>query len=379
MGTRCQNLPQVHDVIQALREAVRIAAPAVIFKAEAIVGPDDLLHYLGTGRHEGHVSALAYHNSLMVQLWSCLATGDARLATHTLARHFPERVREATWATYLRCHDDIGWAITEEDAASIPHTDGPGHRRFLAEFYAGRFPGSFARGEDFQVDEATGDRRTNGTAASLAGLEAALEARDPGRVELAVRRIPDGPRPDRRMGRDPADLHGRRDRPDERSLVPGRPRACRGRPLDAAPRHALGRALGARPADPRGHPPHPRPARGPPLALRPGAHPGAVAGRPVRAGLRAPRRRAPRGRVQRGARASRGGPRLPRPAGRAALRPVRATGGGGGGPPAPRRLRRHVAPCPPDGDPAVPRRRPARAPPIPPPGSGPLQNAPRRP
>ena len=110
MGTTCQNEPEVHDILQALREAVLIAAPAVIFKAEAIVGPNELVPYLGTGRHEGHESELAYQNSLMVQYWSALATGDARLATHVLATHFPERVRDATWATYLRCHDDIGWA-----------------------------------------------------------------------------------------------------------------------------------------------------------------------------------------------------------------------------------------------------------------------------
>ena len=189
MGTTCQNQPEVHDIVQALREAVRIAAPAVIFKAEAIVGPQDLVPYLGRGRHAGRVSSLAYHNSLMVQFWSCLATGDARLATHVLATHFPEAVPGATWATYLRCHDDIGWAITEEDAAAVPHTDGPGHRRFLADFYAGRFPGSFARGADFQVNEATGDRRTNGTLASLAGLEAALEAGGARDVDLSVARI----------------------------------------------------------------------------------------------------------------------------------------------------------------------------------------------
>ena len=189
MGTSCQNLPEVHDVVQALREAARIAAPAVIFKAEAIVGPDDLVPYLGQGRHQGRVSSLAYHNSLMVQFWSSLATGDARLATHVLAAHFPESVPGASWATYLRCHDDIGWAVTEEDAAAIPHTDGPGHRRFLADFYAGRHPGSFARGVDFQVDEATGDRRTNGTLASLAGLGAALEAGDARDVDLSVARI----------------------------------------------------------------------------------------------------------------------------------------------------------------------------------------------
>ncbi len=63
---------------------------------------------------------------------------------------------------------------------------GPGHRRFLAEFYAGRFPGSFARGADFQVNEDTGDARTNGAFASLAGLEA---AQTPEEVDLAVARI----------------------------------------------------------------------------------------------------------------------------------------------------------------------------------------------
>ena len=48
----------------------------------------------------------------------------------------------------MRCHDDIGWAITEEDAAAVGE-DGYLHRRFLANFYAGDFPGSFARGARF--------------------------------------------------------------------------------------------------------------------------------------------------------------------------------------------------------------------------------------
>ncbi len=32
LGTRCQNQPEVHDLLQALRAACRIAAPAVIHK-----------------------------------------------------------------------------------------------------------------------------------------------------------------------------------------------------------------------------------------------------------------------------------------------------------------------------------------------------------
>ena len=49
------------------------------------------------------------------------------------------------------------------------------HRRFLADFYAGEFPGTFARGARFQPDPRTGEARTAGTCASLAGLESAPE------------------------------------------------------------------------------------------------------------------------------------------------------------------------------------------------------------
>ena len=68
MGTDCQNEPPVHELAEALRAAVRITAPAVVFKAEAIVGPRDLIAYFGQGRHYGKLSDLAYHNSLMAQL-----------------------------------------------------------------------------------------------------------------------------------------------------------------------------------------------------------------------------------------------------------------------------------------------------------------------
>jgi amylosucrase len=186
MGTNCQNQPEVHDILQALRAATRIAAPAVIHKAEAIVAPRDLVPYLGQGRHAGREANLAYHNNLMVQYWSSLATRDTRLMTHVLRTHFPESFRNACWATYIRCHDDIGWAITEEDAAAMPGTSGPGHRRFLSDFYSGAFAGSFARGGIFQENAETGDRRNSGSFASLAGLETAT---DDASQSLAVQRM----------------------------------------------------------------------------------------------------------------------------------------------------------------------------------------------
>ncbi|HET7714556.1 MAG TPA: alpha-amylase family protein [Bauldia sp.] len=188
MGTRCQNEPEVHDVLQALRAASRIAAPAVIHKEEAIVSPRDLVPYLGAGSHAGREGNLAYHNSLMVQFWSALAARDTRLMTYVLRTHFPTGFRNATWATYLRCHDDIGWAVTDEDAAALG-ISGPAHRAFLADFYEGAFPGSFARGAPFQSNPQTGDRRSSGTTASLCGLEKALAENDLAGIESAIHRI----------------------------------------------------------------------------------------------------------------------------------------------------------------------------------------------
>ena len=188
LGTVSQNLDEVHDILHALRGCARVAAAALIHKEEAIVSPSDLLPYLGVGVHAGDEGNLAYHNSLMVQFWSALATRDVSLMTHVLGTHFPTQIENATWATYLRCHDDIGWAITDEDAGAMGFS-GPMHRNFLARFYEGTFPNSFARGAPFQVNEETGDRRTNGSLASLCGLERAIETNDEAAIARAIDRI----------------------------------------------------------------------------------------------------------------------------------------------------------------------------------------------
>ena len=174
LGTNCQNQPEVHAVTQVLRAVARMAAPALAFKAEAIVGPRDLVQYLGLGEYAGRVSDLAYHNSLMVQVWSMLATESTVLARTALAA-LPPAPTTGTWITYLRCHDDIGWAIDDGDAAEVG-LNGYDHRRFLADWYAGDFPGSWADGLVFQHNPATGDKRISGTAASLAGLHTHLDA-----------------------------------------------------------------------------------------------------------------------------------------------------------------------------------------------------------
>ena len=206
IGTNCQNQPEVHSLTQALRTVARIACPAVLFKAEAIVGPRDLPAYLGTGSHHGKVSDLAYHNGLMVQVWSMLASRDVRLASHAL-RQLPPTPSNTAWITYARCHDDIGWAIDDGDAAAVG-LSGWGHRTFLSDFYTGEFPGSWARGLEFQSNPANGDRRISGALASLAGVE----CQDP------LRRRPDpaGARPDPRVRGAAGALDGRRGGPAQR-------------------------------------------------------------------------------------------------------------------------------------------------------------------
>ena len=185
MGTNCQNQPEAHLIAQAYRALLAVAAPAVLLKAEAIVAPADLLPYLGAHRLERDECQLAYHNQLMVMLWAALATGDARLATEALAA-LPPTPSGASWVTYLRCHDDIGWAVSDTDAGSLGMS-GAAHRAHLAAFYRGDVLGSFARGAAFSSNPEIGDERTSGMAAALAGITAARRGETD--LELAVRRL----------------------------------------------------------------------------------------------------------------------------------------------------------------------------------------------
>jgi len=187
LGTNCQNQPEAHLIAQLFRAYVSVAAPGLVLKAEAIVAPRDLVPYLGAHRQERQECHLAYHNQLMVMLWNSFATGDARLATESLAL-LPPTPRDAGWVSYLRCHDDIGWAV-DDDIAGQLGIDPSAHRAFLAAFYRGDTPRSFALGAAFSSNPAAADERTCGTAASLAGIDRARREGDEAALDLAVRRL----------------------------------------------------------------------------------------------------------------------------------------------------------------------------------------------
>lgn len=182
MGTQCQNLPQAHYLLQAFNAAVSIAAPAMVFKSEAIVHPDEVRKYI----HRDECQ-LSYNPQLMALLWNSLATREVKVM-ETALRHRFSIQPDCEWVNYVRCHDDIGWAISDEDISAVGF-DCRDHRKFLTNFYTGQFEDSFARGLPFQIDPSTGDGRVSGTTASLAGLEEGLERNDPELIDLAVRRI----------------------------------------------------------------------------------------------------------------------------------------------------------------------------------------------
>ena len=149
----------------------RMAAPAVLFKAEAIVGPADLPAYLGVGRprRQGERPRLP-------QQPDGADLVDAGLPRRPPSPPVPSsgsrsrRRRRPGSPTCAATTTSAGRSTTATRRRS--GSPGTAHRRFLSDWYSGDFPGSWARGLVFQENPATGDRRISGSLASLAGLEA---------------------------------------------------------------------------------------------------------------------------------------------------------------------------------------------------------------
>jgi amylosucrase len=174
-GTNCMNQPEVHALLQAIRAIVAIAAPAVLLKAEAIVATADLPAYFGSAAApECHV---AYHSTLMTAAWGALAEQDADLLRKVIAAT-PPLPPAASWLSYVRCHDDIGWRHL------LPEAGGVARLAAIASFY--NDGAGFARGVPFQAGAGAGPHATNGTAAALTGCDSAASAQQ--RAD-AVRRL----------------------------------------------------------------------------------------------------------------------------------------------------------------------------------------------
>ena len=180
--TVCESLPKAHTLIQAFQYVARIAAPSLQFKSEAIVHPDEVIKYI-----QPYECRLSYNPLQMALFWNTVATRDTDLLTLSLKKRWYIPAKCA-WINYIRCHDDIGWTFSDEDAAWLG-INGYNHRQFLNRFFTGRFNGSFASGEPFQLNPTTGDCRICGTMASLSGLEQAEKTNNADLRKMAVARM----------------------------------------------------------------------------------------------------------------------------------------------------------------------------------------------
>ena len=184
LGTSCRNLPQVHTLVRMMRMVCEIVCPGTLLLGEIVMEPSKVVPYFGTvEKPECH---LLYNVTTMASTWHTVATRDVRLLKDQLAKVFA-LPREYTFLNYLRCHDDIGWGLDYPFLENFGAAE-VAHKRFLNDYFTGRWIGSPARGELYNDDARLGDARLCGTTASLCGLETARHEKRRGKIDEALRR-----------------------------------------------------------------------------------------------------------------------------------------------------------------------------------------------
>ena len=184
IGTICQNEREAHLVLQLFKDCCQVTAPGVLFIAEAIVAPLEIIKYFGEDAVVAKECEIAYNATFMALLWDAVATRNAKLLNQGILS-LPDKLDRATWLNYIRCHDDIGLGFDDADIRKADY-EPRAHRKFLVDYFTGRYEGSDSRGQPFGVNLKTGDARISGSLASLIGLEAAIENNDEQAIDRCV-------------------------------------------------------------------------------------------------------------------------------------------------------------------------------------------------
>ena len=182
LGTSCRNLPQVHNIVRMMRIICEIVCPSVLLLGEVVMEPSMVAPYFGTEeKPECHI---LYNVTTMASIWNTYATRDVRLLRKQIDK-VSKLPPNCVFLNYLRCHDDIGWGLDYDFLRCFGMEEIP-HKRFLNDYFTGRFYGSTARGELYNEDQISQDARLCGTAASLCGIEAALWEKDDKALSVAI-------------------------------------------------------------------------------------------------------------------------------------------------------------------------------------------------
>ena len=182
LGTPCRNLPQVHNIVRMMRMICEIACPSVLLLGEVVMEPSKVVPYFGTTQKpECH---MLYNVTTMASTWNTVATRDVSLLNRQMEK-LAELPKNYVFLNYLRCHDDIGWGLDYEWLRERLMEEIP-HKRYLNDYFTGKYPGSVSRGELYNEDQILQDARLCGTTASLCGIEAAVWNDDEKALGLAV-------------------------------------------------------------------------------------------------------------------------------------------------------------------------------------------------
>lgn len=171
LGTDCRNLPQVHTLVRMMKLAAYIVCPSVLLLGEVVMEPKKVAPYFGTV--EKPECDMLYNVTTMCTTWHTVATRDVRLLKRQMEQvtALPE---SCLFQNYLRCHDDIGWGLDYPWLSQFG-TDEVAHKKYLNDWFTGKWEGSWSRGELYNDDPRLGDARLCGTTASLVGLETGYE------------------------------------------------------------------------------------------------------------------------------------------------------------------------------------------------------------
>ncbi|HTV15912.1 MAG TPA: maltose alpha-D-glucosyltransferase [Acidobacteriaceae bacterium] len=109
-GTNCENLPETHAAIKAMRKAIDEGYAGRMVLAEANQWPTDVRPYFGDG-DECH---MAFHFPLMPRIYMALRQED-RLPITDIMAQTPDIPDNCQWGLFLRNHDELTLEMVSDD------------------------------------------------------------------------------------------------------------------------------------------------------------------------------------------------------------------------------------------------------------------------
>ncbi|THF84761.1 maltose alpha-D-glucosyltransferase [Deinococcus sp. KSM4-11] len=114
-GTNCENLPETHDILKAIRQMVDQEYPGKLLLAEANQWPEEVVEYFGTDADpEFH---MCFNFPVMPRLYMSLKKEDTSSIREIMDR-LPAIPAFGQWVTFLRNHDELTLEmVTDEERA----------------------------------------------------------------------------------------------------------------------------------------------------------------------------------------------------------------------------------------------------------------------